>query len=183
MKDSAELTILHSIIDRPTYDGNNHLPGTSSNAAFCVVSLSHVLPVHVLQSIDPYIAFQTNHSSLYINYGSVTSSGNLSTGVWVFGDNAEARLTSLAVVNSGSSPTYGLMASHKGHIYANNIQYNADNAGACGFVSDGGILNIGQSKAHTKSVGSSVFCSVDSKHEAEIYAEGVVATSDSSAAV
>lgn len=148
-----------------------------------MVSLSHVLPVHVLQSIDPYIAFQTNHSSLYINYGSVTSSGNLSTGVWVFGDNAEARLTSLAVVNSGSSPTYGLMASHKGHIYANNIQYNADNAGACGFVSDGGILNIGQSKAHTKSVGSSVFCSVDSKHEAEIYAEGVVATSDSSAAV
>lgn len=49
-------------------------------------------------------------------------------------------------------------------------------------MSEGGTLNIGQSKARTKSVGSSVFCSEHGEGLSELYANEVAATSDDSAA-
>ena len=75
------------------------------------------------------------------------------------------------------------MASQGGAIHATNIQYDAADAGACAFVSDGGNLTISQSKANTRSIGSSLFCSLETGEGGDIHASELVAISEVSPAV
>lgn len=101
----------------------------------------------------------------------------------MYGDGAEAHVSSFAFGSTGSAATYGLVASQHGAIYASNVQYDASDAGACAFVSDGGTLNVAHSRADTRSIGSSLFCSFENREGGDIYANDIAAISEVSSAV
>ena len=84
----------------------------------------------------------------------------------------------MEVENTGISPAYGLVASHQGTIYANNIIYNTDTEGACALTTNGGTIDIGQSTIHLGRGPGAVFCSVEGENEDKIYASDVSALSE-----